>query len=544
MTTRTRSTRSTTSDHDDDEMRRMISLEELLSSCIDASLQGCHVIRQYKHDNATICGILKEAGDIKSVMTQADLDAQHVIIHGLRRTWGTKLTIVGEEEDDDDNSSTPTRAAAARSSNVVPLRTQLLQGTTIVPTSSSTTCCWRTQHVPLQEITIFVDPLDGTREFVEGRLQNVGCLVGVARRGKAIMGAVGLPFPTSSSSLSLSLFEPKILYAIHMDEQHSHHGTYPMDTTDNNNDNDDNTYLPTPPHDDTMFTLFTGDSKDPVLKNATALAMKILASAATTSQTPTPTTQQHQQVNHIILGGTTSKFVAVAQTKTKSLAILHAKTCSWDTCAPEPLLNAMGGKVTDLFGSPLVHRKDQRYNYGNVWGVIASSQGMQDIHDALCAGMRADRESVQRTLGPLCMGIIPSDEAIAPHGSAAQAQAVDISRDLEGYPLTCSWLQELLMRQYHHREQQNDNNNNKACWSLTGYGVPESDAVREIRSNGARLVLNWKSTTNNKDEEEEANNGKPPPPPPSSIFYKRVVMSDLSHARSKFVTAPHKGELD
>jgi len=51
--------------------RPAISLEALLSSCIDANLQGCSVIRQYKLDHATVTGILKEEGEIKSVMTQA-----------------------------------------------------------------------------------------------------------------------------------------------------------------------------------------------------------------------------------------------------------------------------------------------------------------------------------------------------------------------------------------------------------------------------------------------------------------------------------------
>jgi hypothetical protein len=55
--------------------------------------------------------------------------------------------------------------------------------------------------------------------------------------------------------------------------------------------------------------------------------------------------------------------------------------------------------------------------------------------------------------------------------------------------------------------------------------------VRGLMSNGARLVLDWKSA-----------NGAESKPPPSSVFYKRVVMSDLGHARSKLATAPHKGE--
>ena len=56
-----------------------------------------------------------------------------------------------------------------------------------------------TQVAPLGDITIFVDPLDGTREFVEGRVWNVQVLIGIAVRGEAAAGAVGLPFASGSS---------------------------------------------------------------------------------------------------------------------------------------------------------------------------------------------------------------------------------------------------------------------------------------------------------------------------------------------------------
>ena len=41
---------------------------------------------------------------------------------------------------------------------------------------------------------MFVDPLDGTREFVEGRLGAVQTLIGVSVRGCAVAGAIGVPF--------------------------------------------------------------------------------------------------------------------------------------------------------------------------------------------------------------------------------------------------------------------------------------------------------------------------------------------------------------
>jgi len=61
-----------------------ISLTQLLSTCMDASYQGCEVIREFQRRNndKTIKGTLKEGNEIRSVVTQADIDAQNKIIKG------------------------------------------------------------------------------------------------------------------------------------------------------------------------------------------------------------------------------------------------------------------------------------------------------------------------------------------------------------------------------------------------------------------------------------------------------------------------------
>ena len=60
--------------------------------------------------------------------------------------------------------------------------------------SCETTDFGRDDRVRVGDVTVFVDPLDGTREFVEGRLEAVTSLVGIAVGGRAVGGAIGLPF--------------------------------------------------------------------------------------------------------------------------------------------------------------------------------------------------------------------------------------------------------------------------------------------------------------------------------------------------------------
>ena len=49
--------------------------------------------------------------------------------------------------------------------------------------------------VDINDIVIYVDPLDGTGEFVSGRLQCVSVIIGIAHKGRALGGVIYRPFP-------------------------------------------------------------------------------------------------------------------------------------------------------------------------------------------------------------------------------------------------------------------------------------------------------------------------------------------------------------
>ena len=67
-----------------------------------------------------------------------------------------------------------------------------------------------------RDLCVFVDPVDGTREFVEGRLEAVECLVGVAYRGRAVAGVMGLPFYNDSLAVPAVASQAcgRVLYGI------------------------------------------------------------------------------------------------------------------------------------------------------------------------------------------------------------------------------------------------------------------------------------------------------------------------------------------
>jgi len=48
--------------------------------------------------------------------------------------------------------------------------------------------------VSARRINYICGPCDETHEFVEGRVRNVGYLIGIARNQRAIRSAIGVPF--------------------------------------------------------------------------------------------------------------------------------------------------------------------------------------------------------------------------------------------------------------------------------------------------------------------------------------------------------------
>ena len=343
----------------------LVSLRKLLSACVYANLEACQIIRQYYYHESSKDIRYKEEGDSRSVVTKADIDAQCKIINILRNQepWGPHLHIIGEEDEESSTTTTTTTNEHESISNI--LKQLSLQNE-------------EDEIVPIDELCIFIDPLDGTREFVENRIQNVGCLIGITRNGKAIAGTVGVPFPSTSNNSSPPAF---IRYAYLNDDVIA--GTWPHDETHNVNDKDDD--------DDGFTIIYTGDSKNKILSNVVQLAKQIILQ------------NNKNEVKHEIVGGTAAKLSLIATTKTtsSSMAILHVGTNVWDTVATEALVRSQGGHVTDFLGRPLeTHLHPSKIR--NVYGVIASSKNARTLHDELCQTIQqqADPTLLHQILNP------------------------------------------------------------------------------------------------------------------------------------------------
>ena len=389
-------------------LSRTVALRELVSTCVDACGRGCARIRDVQQ-SGDLGAQLKIAGDARSALTAADVAAQAAIVGSLRRAW-PGLRVVGEEDD--------AAVGDGDAELATPLRTDLCGA---LPD----------ERADLDDVIVYVDPLDGTREFVEGRLDKVQSLVGVAVRGRPAGGAVGRPFSDEGVVFALRGSAGGLRAAA----------------------------------DRGGVVVVSGDSDDALL----AVALDAAAAAGAT---------------RAVAGATGHKLLAVAEGRA-DLAVLHRKTCSWDTCAGDPVLASVGGKVTDYFGAPLVYGGDA----SNALGVVASSPRGAAAHDAVCAAMRAAPEALSLLPGPVAGG----------------DHAADVARDVAGAPLAPADLEALFPGR-----------------TLASFRAPEREAARGALSNGCRLRLTW------------ADGGE------DSVFYKRVVMAELPAAVKKQATQPAK----
>ena len=401
----------------------MISLPRLVSTCADAARRGCTVIRsvQARREavlasaaaDATTDGggnnaadALKEAsshgiqykvdGDPRSALTEADGAAQEVILHCLRHRWGADLHIVGEEDEDgDDGTNDDEERQDVFERYGVPKPEDAALNEDILSTDS-------TQEVPLSSVTLFVDPMDGTREFVEGRLGNVQCLVGVVVDGQPVGGVVGLPFAggrteTQEGKKGGEIANIQVVHALLGEKPMLGRVSVPGSGSSS--------------FDDLPFCLpSTSPAKDNVVSNSTPRQLIVYSGD---SRKP----EKDIAIGHLrdicsdegieldirTAGGCGTKMMQLALCAGASpggsgkdaIAVMPRGTCSWDTAAPTAMFEAAlqqsggAGHVSDFYGESLVY---DGVNVTNRLGVLASSgTDTKRWHVELCKRLQKDK---------------------------------------------------------------------------------------------------------------------------------------------------------
>lgn len=253
------------------------------------------------------------------LQTAADRIANDIIVGSLKKGF-PGLNVIGEEGD---------AQPVEEELYVAPSNDPVKAG--VIPDAFS--------DVKVEELTVWVDPLDATKEYTEGYLDHVTVLVGIARGDEAVAGVIHQPFFGYKDEGVTSL--GRTFYGVVGGGVGGNIKKIP------------------PPEGGMIVT--TSRSHSNTLVNASLEAIK-------------PT-------NVIRVGGSGHKVMLLIEGQAHAYVFPSPGCKKWDTCAPEAILRALGGKLTDIRGNSYLYNKD--VSFPDEWGVLAAAT--EDLHAQVLA---------------------------------------------------------------------------------------------------------------------------------------------------------------
>ncbi|KAM6953868.1 3'(2'),5'-bisphosphate nucleotidase 1 [Aplochiton taeniatus] len=183
-----------------------------------------------------------------------------------------------------------------------------------------------------EELVVWVDPLDGTKEYTEGLLDNVTVLIGIAHGGKAIAGVINQPF--FNYQLGAEADMGRTLWAV------LGLGAFGFQ-------------LKEVPDGRRIVTTTRSHSNKIVTECVDAM-------------------EPHEVMR---VGGAGNKIIQLIEGKASAYVFASPGCKKWDTCAPEAILHAVGGKLTDMHGHAYCY--DANVKHMNSTGVLATLRNHQ-----------------------------------------------------------------------------------------------------------------------------------------------------------------------
>ncbi|KAF9801315.1 hypothetical protein SFRURICE_000409 [Spodoptera frugiperda] len=258
-------------------------------------------------------GIVEKGKD--DYQTEADRSAQRCIVASLAAQY-PKVNIIGEEDGPDEGDVASDWIISDADKEVLSLE-----------------CPADLRSVKEEEIVVWVDPLDGTSEYTQGFLEHVTVLIGISVNEKPVAGVIHQPY------YKTILGGEKIMGRTIWGLQEAGVGGF----------------TPAPPPDSLIITT-TRSHSNPLVEKA----LQVMNAA---------------QVLRV--GGAGYKVLQLLEGKASIYVFASSGCKKWDTCAPEAVLSAAGGKLTDILG--------EFYKYGgsesrpNKTGVLAAVS--KDLHN-------------------------------------------------------------------------------------------------------------------------------------------------------------------
>uniref|UniRef100_A0A0K0FYR7 3'(2'),5'-bisphosphate nucleotidase 1 n=1 Tax=Strongyloides venezuelensis TaxID=75913 RepID=A0A0K0FYR7_STRVS len=294
--------------------QKALLLPRLVASSVCIAQNAGNIIRSIMV--AGELGVVDKSIDGSAdLQTKADRSAQYLIKKSLHHQFGERLKVIGEEDDD---VMEETNIISQYDSGVLSLVKEF--------------CPIDYKNIDINDITIWVDPLDGTAEYAAHfkdktrSLDQVTVLIGIAYKGVAIGGVVHQPYFETDQGrtiwgvVGMGSFNFTREFAVKVKNSYAvttrSHSTKLVDITLN------------------------------------ALKEKKLIDSVKR------------------YGGAGYKVIATLEGATAY--VFASNGCKkWDTCAPEAVLRAAGGDLTDMMGNRYKYHPD--VDIQNRGGVLATS---------------------------------------------------------------------------------------------------------------------------------------------------------------------------
>ncbi|XP_026197115.1 3'(2'),5'-bisphosphate nucleotidase 1 isoform X1 [Anabas testudineus] len=308
-------------------------LMRLVASAYSVAEKAGAIVRKVLHSGEL--GIVEKTG-ANDLQTLADRLAQQSICASLSRRF-PKITIIGEEELQAED-----------------VREDLIE-TGQAEEILQKPCPAEYSGLREEELVVWVDPLDGTKEYTEASmclqqhtvakiphkgldtsqphstalwlLDNVTVLIGIAYGGKAIAGVINQPFYNyqlgEGANLGRTMWGMLGLGAFGFQLQEV-------------------------PGDRRIITTTRSHSNKLVIDCVDAM-------------------EPHEVIR---VGGAGNKIIQLVEGKASAYVFASIGCKKWDTCAPEAILHAVGGKLTDIHGNAYCY--DANVKHMNSAGVLAT----------------------------------------------------------------------------------------------------------------------------------------------------------------------------
>lgn len=284
-------------------------------------------------------------GKTKDLQTEADRTAQAGIESKLKSAFGDGLQIVGEEE-------LPEQLASSNFSiqnGLTEEMRQVLVQDKQVPSNL--------RDIDLQDVLVWVDPLDGTSEFVKAQknpalLEQVTVLIGITHQGQPVAGVVHQPYHKDGA---------RTIWGI------QGVGTFGLELCKEK------------PSDGGLVAVTTASHSTQLVDDAlTALQGLGLINSFRR------------------VGG--AGFKVLCCLEGAAAYVFASGGCKkWDTAAPEAVLRAAGGILTDVSGRRLQYQ--QNVQMQNSGGVLATAPWVKDHQAYISAIPQPVKEALPEKLG-------------------------------------------------------------------------------------------------------------------------------------------------